>query len=85
MLQVHSSFNGGKITALKQSKPLASGSDDSGGGTTQINLLKINKIKMIFSSHPTDDAAFINNNKRPSIYRAIKRAMPNTPTASPDM
>lgn len=29
VLQVHSSFNVGKITVLKQSKTLASGNDDS--------------------------------------------------------
>jgi len=44
MLQVRSSLNTWKITALKQSKILASGNDDSGGGTTDINPPKTKKI-----------------------------------------
>jgi hypothetical protein len=63
LLSVLSNLKIGKRIVLKESKTLASDNYDSGRGTSGINIPEPKKINWTFSSHITENAAFINNKR----------------------
>ena len=63
LLSVLSYFNIWKRIVLKQSKTVASDNYDSGSGTSGINAPQPKTINLTFSSHITQNAAFINSKR----------------------
>ena len=62
LLSVLSNFRIGKRIVFEQSKTLASDNYDTGRGTSGINRPQLTKINVTFSSHITENTAFININ-----------------------